>query len=204
MRMLPGSAVGGFPRSGTTWLTYIVTALLGGEKPLEKTICRSAHDFRKISHETRPILIVRDYHEAFLRHFDVEILKKQNPCRGGYSVSLYMENIAEYDVRKADALLVYYERLLLQEQEEIGRIANFLGVDATGFLSRISEHRAESIRIKNTGGGYHSGNDLHYHAHQAPRWFGPYLDDMVCALSPVLYRQYLQHYQWTVTEPCAT
>lgn len=170
-KIIKGAAIGGFPRSGNTWLNYIVTTLLDGKEPIEKEIVKSNHRFSLIQSNKTPILIVRDYKECMPRHFgykDIENKDFKKLSKSGYKFSLYIKNLQDYDKIFDKALLVYYEELMKYPNNEILRIGKFIDKEKNVpiFLENYEFHKNKSLELKNdpSRAGTISGEDLHYHS----------------------------------------
>lgn len=208
-----------YPRSGNSWLRYIIEALTGrpslgnpGGDPALDPYTRlkelkvdpeavpaavKRHELRDMEEADaqRPLIVaVRNYKECIIR--DRYSLEESNlPFDLEEQSRLYMDTIAYYTGHPGPKLLIFYEDLLDEPVVAITGLARLLDVPeetCNRFLERYEEHRDRSIQNypSHTKGRAKIYHSLGLSPLERRAW-----DRQVRELNPALYDRYLTRYR---------
>jgi hypothetical protein len=172
------------PRSGNTWVRYCVefisgkptakniksekTQIIGAKLPHmnvdlnEKSILNKVHSlpekkFKKEDQKDRLIFLLRN---------PFEVLNRRANYKNSLDIRLgrYIFNLKCFDMWNGDKILIYYEDLILNPRENIGKIVKFMGLDINKlntFMKRYEYHKGMSIKYycENVEGSFTKGKE---------------------------------------------
>lgn len=200
-----------YPRSGNTWVRYIVECISGRptvgdyhrkDTPIYKRLPIQITDRTPILQKSHQIpdkvndaliIIVRDYKEAILRHLE----QKQQDLAA--NIDNYLELLARFDRYTGRKLLIYYEDLIKTPKTEILKLSRFLELSkekTDEFIRNIARHKKASVasyQELSDGGSRTRGVDLHYHVKLADKRTLRLLAKLI-KKKPHLYNKYLKRY----------
>lgn len=209
-----------YPRSGNTWLRYIIESVTGRpslgnpadpalDPPLYTRLKElkvdpdavpaavKRHELRHMEEadEQRPLIVaVRNYKECIIRQ-RYHLEESKLPFNLEAESRLYMDPMAYYTGHPGPKLLLFYEDLLDEPVGAITSLARFLDSPeetCSRFLERYEEHRDRSIRAypSHTQGRAKIHHALGLSPLERRAW-----DRQVYELNPALYDRYLTRYR---------
>lgn len=117
----------------------------------------------------RLVFLIRDYHEAILRHSKAAgTLSKIKKWTGEY-----IKCISNYDQFDGDKILIYYEDLLINPKKEITKLCEFLDIEDSkhfgSFFKNYDRHKLTSSKYYVGGASMTKGNvnSLSWHSDKA-------------------------------------
>jgi len=171
-------AIMSYPRSGNHWVRYIIEWLSGqptlgagtkeqrdkNDRPILQflglkyrnptNIAIKMHKLAPGYKHLKPILIIRNYKEAIVRH-------KQH-AKYKSAIDKYIILLKHYDSWSKKKLLIYYEDMITSPTNEIIRIANFIGFEdkCSEFIDKYDIHKSRCLKLydkkyKSVTGGKH-------------------------------------------------
>jgi len=182
-----------YPRSGNTWVRYIIEFLSkrptkGYDNPDDIALGARTDigvdldsDLIAIkSHREIPnksdllVLVIRDYHEAVVRHAPGGLSSEQMiqhfvSRTSGYkrgSKTDYIGIIQDYDSFRGEKLLLYYEDLMTDPKPEVQKLIEFMGISdehLSSFFDNYDEHKGSSIKSYQDK-SFTNGTDLKFHS----------------------------------------
>jgi hypothetical protein len=222
----PGSVLTGFERydrpllasysrSGTNWIRYIIEDLSGKPTPGQVRLHKGRDYFIDRAHQAyavmdsyaKVMLVLRDYRECLLRH-NRRLWEELNDVESFLEAAdvtqppaWYIKNIQSFHGFTGEKHLLYYEDLLAHPEQEIPRLAQFLGLSLEGaeeFVENIEARSKESVQAYMRGGHASitsSNKDVHHHARKhltedQKRAFDQYFAERY----PDLFDLYLERY----------
>ncbi len=210
-----------YPRSGNTWLRYIIEVLTGrpslgtpdnlpNDPPIGQRFeglsvdldavpsALKRHELHHLEQgdEQRPLVVaVRNYKECIVRHR--HFLQEHNdPFTFEQESGLYMAPVAYFDHHVPEKLLLYYEDLIETPGVSITHLARFLGVAEQArldFLNRYEEHRTQSLQHY-PAPSFTQGETTRHHSYDLTPAQRQAWDEGMRHLDPALYDQYLSRY----------
>ena len=209
-----------FPRSGNTWMRYMIEFLTRrptAYKPNHNRInlpignlekfeidfnknpvwkAHSPNDLRLIkipdTGKDLLILMLRNPKECMIRHFG------RSPNRNELINGEYFINLRTYDEWNPEKrLLVRYEDLILKPQEVARQLLTFLGDPDTyfnEFFDKYEFHKNRALTIYSQEGPCSKGNDVLFHSKKIDREYLKQIDAWIAELHPVLWERYLSVY----------
>lgn len=152
------------------------------------------------------IFLVRNYRECMLRHFDEDagkVIEHLQDDSKSHFATKFFENLELYDNWPSNRkLLVYYEDLMLSQEKEVKRIANFLQTDEDTLnllLESLEKQREGSLRlyIKRYGDRKEGskGLDILSHSRNIPHKHLVKMDKIAKRRARHLYAKYLKRYE---------
>jgi len=211
-----------YPRSGSTWLRYIIEyftnkATMGGynvplavEQSILKintpSILTRKHEWDNNwnPHNTRVLLLVRNYKECIIRNMQdimpvgIEMLNNSIVGNKYFNYILPIISFNDFDGKKQ---LMYYEDLIQNLESEIKKMLSFFEFEISQtaieeFIHNVSYHKSKSIEIYNTD--YYSetgGATISHHANKLTRDQQILWDNVAHESAPVVYQKYLTRYK---------
>lgn len=151
-----------YSRSGTNWVRYMIEFLSDRPTPGHTrlvdggnyVIDRAHKGFSVINRYSKVVLLIRNYKECLVRH-SLDRWKKSSSTKEFLEdrkqeqpPDWYIKNIQAFDSFKFDKLLVYYEDLVSDPENQASRIAEFLDIqndNLSDFQNNIDYHRKRSV-----------------------------------------------------------
>jgi hypothetical protein len=174
-----------YPRSGKTWVTYMLRSQYGTSFPDPDTFrkqsekhnenpYRFTHIFSDLSKvnksENKLLFLIRNYKESIRRNYLSSTSKAyKDILQQGPQFDIYINNLYLYDSwPEQNRCMIYYEDLIEMPEESFARIVNFLGLDRAAlneFIKDLDSHREACLRIYSNRHGYTAsgGDDLLFH-----------------------------------------
>jgi hypothetical protein len=209
-----------FPRSGNTWMRYMIefltrrpTAYRPNQNKMNLPIgslekfkidyskspvwkAHSPNDLRlnKIPDTSKDLLIfvVRNPKECMTRHFG------RSPNRNDLINGEYFINLRAYDEWNPDKrLLVRYEDLVVKPQEVARQLLTFLGDPDTyfnEFFDNYEFHKSRALSIYSQEGSRSKGSDVLFHSKKIDSEYLKQIDAWIAELHPTLWEKYLSVY----------
>lgn len=218
------TAILSYPRSGNTWVRYIIEFL--SKKPTKgyddkgdralglknnigvdmkaPPIAYKSHK-EILNSADKIIVIVRDYKEAITRHGKESRQIAPDKMKAHFIRETqgkeyrgvdYITVLEAYDNHQADKLLVYYEDLISHPRREIKRICTFMDISDTYMHAFFNDlERHKKMSLKSYAAGSHTkGVNLHFHAANLNKNFVKFMTDHIKNKHPEIYKKYLTRY----------
>lgn len=170
-------------------------------------------DWREVFHPQSDylILILRNYKESMLRHFDdnadqvLDHLRDDSSCVNQLRFFQHLRHFDNWP--KERRLLIYYEDLMTKPKEEFSIFINFLGIPDTrlnSFINNLQQHQQNVIDLYNREhikrhlpgiGSRSEGKDLLFHSKKVPNEILMQMDEIAKARAPDLYQKYLKRFE---------
>lgn len=200
-----------FPRSGSSYLYHICQQFWDSNRKIDKYnpegVFFHTHQSKDILEtDQKLIYIVRDYKECCLSHAK-RVKEKHRQKRSDYQLALnllttdninFCSIVKTYDVFKGKKLLIYYEDLITNINNELIRIGQFLDrpEKIKQISNNISEITKESINQYKKINGILSLKNLKFHQNQLTRLQKQEMDNTVLkVLDSKLFNKYLLRYK---------
>ena len=213
-----------YPRSGSNFLNHCLNAI--SDKGFGKT---HAH-YHRFWHENTPekknktvVLMLRNYKECIPRHTKARTPKailqhaaglkaterpgtKKDPNGRPFTQSDYMALIKWYHKYQGKKTIVYYEDFVTNTDEELRRLADFLGNVDEGklenFIDNLDQHRQTSASKYRNEIGDTTTLDKEaktvsttHHSQAIPKADRLKIDKHISQTFPVLQEMYLKRYE---------
>lgn len=211
-----------FPRSGNTFMRYIVEAIsdrptLGvpgneDDAPIhtrndqlsvsnEEAIARKSHWWRHVEDEItaddKLLIILRNYKECIVRH-----TYYQKGEVGGDEKKLHVQNymkpLEKFDSFNGEKELVRYEDLINNTSAVIEQVSDLFGFeedDIRQFTQNLDTHVDASLSMYDSQhGSYTGGEKANYHAKKISDQERQRWDELFRERSPEIYDKYLDRY----------
>lgn len=219
-----------YPRSGTHWFMHCARFVM--TNPQSKKFfpskvpggVRHSHSIRifeennkapwkdKILEHDFLILIIRDFKEAMLRHFNDDyetVINHIHDDSQDQKQLKFFENLSFFDNWPSDRkLLMYYEDFLTSPKDELKRFITFIGLKQNNLSSLIKnlethkqliidkynyEHKRRNLP---NVGSRSEGKDFHYHAKRVPLEAIKEMEASAKNRNLFLYNKYLKRYEY--------
>jgi hypothetical protein len=196
-----------FPRSGATWIRYVVHFC--NNKPLDPQHANNFIDtaFYAKVHIIKPkqdesldglLVLVRNYKECITRHchkfaphfnFDKCLTEKHWPS--------YVHPLLMYEKFERKKLLIYYEDLITQPVDTLMKIGEAMDINVGMILSAYEHHRLNSLAtyVEHKPGLTTAGKKVNHHAAKLGREKALAWDEQFKNKLPVLWDKYLSRYE---------
>jgi len=191
--------VSGYPRSGNTWIQYCISEVTGHK-------CPKAHWYDcSTKNSDYWVFPIRNYKECITRHAKhgnvaddniIDVILQQtegNFCGNGPKTD-YMDILSCYDRHEGLKSIVYYEDIITEPKNTLGKLFMEIGVDGTEFINDLDNHINKSIS-QYVGGSATNGKDILYHSLAFVKEERDKLDKSVCNRFPILFNKYLLRYK---------
>lgn len=186
-----------YPRSGNTWLRYCIeflskkptanpkSKLAGGNSICQvipnmgvdlnaASICSKSHNTTDINNRHKIIVLVRDYKESIVRHYNIlpkkqiyQTFLKETSGKKRTGVD-YIKILEFFDEFEGEKILIYYEDLILNPSDSILKVLDFLEIDhlyVKEFFKKYKFHHSQGLKSYH-GGSFTKGAANKLKAHQ--------------------------------------
>lgn len=213
-----------YPRSGNFWTRYIIEYIskrptqgydfeldgpigsrhdLGVDLSSKPIAIKSHEEIGGLEDEI--ILIVRDYKEAITRHAKSGGIKEPEAMKSHFIQETqgmsnqgvdYIKVIEKYDTFPGRKMMVYYENLMENHEEEIRKILAFLQLNEDNYKQFMVEydfHYNKSVCSYHAG-SHTYGKNIHFHVSSLSPEYVQFMNDHIKTNQSNIYNRYLTRY----------
>lgn len=196
----------GYPRSGNHWLVYCMKYAINQSLWFSHGNNLKFWDNCKNKNYSSIVFILRNYKECVVRHCEtnIDIIKKElsgdGPTEKIKSKSDYLAILKLFDSYDKDKkILVYYEDLISNPENELNRLADYFNVDKNNvqtFMNNFNEHKNNSLKWcgNETQKPETNGNNIIHHSNKLTKEQRIELDELVMKNNKELFEKYLTRY----------
>jgi len=156
----------------------------------------SKRDGKNLDKDSKAIFLIRNYRDIFIRR-TFEKVGEEDFLQKTYfedGFDKYMSIVQAYDEFQGEKLLIYFEDLIKEPNEEINKILKFLNIEneySNDFIDNYERHFRCCLGIYRRA---FPGGDLTVYPGLVPVAIKSYMDDVMLYNSPILFGKYLTRY----------